>query len=209
MAFFGKAQELVERAWEGNPHQPTRSSVPVAVVKTMTDPVTWPAPPPQMVKPVAVPVETKNLDDLTEYRELLKVTGVRSVDLEIEEFKAFLSKHDIPVFSMPVVAEYMTAMAAKDGKKWQWVGLREKDHALFDGGVYSKVVPISALKKVALIEKHKFEVAFAVSDYYVPNPDPFLLVALRNIPWSHAPSGFFVIDFWDEPGFGIDKMIAK
>lgn len=77
---------------------------------------------------------------------------------------------------------------------------------------YDKVVPLHALKKVAMIEREfKHSVAFMVSDY-APAPefkaDPFLMVVINNSNLN-AGDGRFVIDVWDEPGFGIDQMIKS
>ena len=77
--------------------------------------------------------------------------------------------------------------------------------------LYSRIVPIHALKRVAAIEKeHTKPVHFLVTDY-VPQPafraDPFLMAIIPN-PHLNDGVGRFVIDFWDEPGFGIDKMLA-
>jgi hypothetical protein len=79
--------------------------------------------------------------------------------------------------------------------------------------VYDRTIPLHALRKVALINKHwKGDVALFVSDYApapeIRAPDPFLMAVIPN-PNAHKGEGRFVIDFWDEPGFGIDKMLAK
>ena len=77
---------------------------------------------------------------------------------------------------------------------------------------YNKVVPLHALKKVAMIEKEfRHNVAFMVSDY-APAPafkaDPFLMVVVKN-NFLHEGQGRFVIDVWDEPGFGIEQMLKS
>lgn len=79
------------------------------------------------------------------------------------------------------------------------------------GRVYNRTIPLHAVRRVALIEReHKGPVAFFVSDYAlapaIQYPDPFLMVVVPN-PKAHLGEGRFVIDFWDEPGFGIDKML--
>lgn len=77
---------------------------------------------------------------------------------------------------------------------------------------YSQVVPLHALKKVALIEKEfKHSVSFMVSDY-APAPafkaDPFLMAVIHNAGLASG-EGRFVIDVWDEPGFGIEHMLKS
>lgn len=76
---------------------------------------------------------------------------------------------------------------------------------------YNKVVPMHALQRVALIEKEfgPGKVAFAVSDYATEphiRPDPFLMAMVPNSRVSEGV-GRFVIDVWDEPGFGILEMV--
>lgn len=79
------------------------------------------------------------------------------------------------------------------------------------GEIYDRTIPLHALRKVAIIDKHyKGDVALFVSDYApapeIQYPDPFLLAVIPN-PEVGKGIGRFVIDFWDEPGFGIDKML--
>ncbi len=78
--------------------------------------------------------------------------------------------------------------------------------------IYDLLVPLHALKRIAAIEKvYKERVAFMVSDYVlakdVPHPDPFLMAVIPNARLNDG-MGRFVIDFWDEPGFGIKEMLA-
>jgi len=82
--------------------------------------------------------------------------------------------------------------------------------------VYDKLVPMHALKKVALIEREfTGDVAFFVSDYVTsphiiatpnPRPDPFLMAVIAN-GRAREGIGRFVLDIWDEPGFGIERMV--
>lgn len=80
--------------------------------------------------------------------------------------------------------------------------------------IYQHVVPLHALKKVELLQK-EFDgrVKFMVSDY-APleqyRPDPFLMVVVAAANDARALTAGeyrYVIDFWDEPGFGIDKQV--
>lgn len=78
-------------------------------------------------------------------------------------------------------------------------------------GVYSLTVPLHALRKVALIEREfKHPIHFMVSDYApkpeIVDPDPFLMAVIPN-PRLADGVGRFVIDFWDEPGFGLTQML--
>lgn len=78
---------------------------------------------------------------------------------------------------------------------------------------YTRTLPLHALKKVALVEKHfgAGKAAFLVTDYCVAphvvvNPDPFLMAVIPNSAAAHG-KGRFIIDVWDEPGFGIERML--
>lgn len=77
---------------------------------------------------------------------------------------------------------------------------------------YEHDVPLHALKKVAKIEKEfDGDVRFFVSDYApAPQraPDPFLMALVPN-PRVASGIGRFVIDVWDEPGFGIEQMLKS
>lgn len=75
--------------------------------------------------------------------------------------------------------------------------------------VYERAVPLHALAKAALInEAFGDRVCLFVSDYATPStlfiekPDPFLLAVIPNEKVGLGV-GRFVIDVWDEPGFGL------
>lgn len=77
--------------------------------------------------------------------------------------------------------------------------------------VYDRTIPLPAVRRIAAIEKnYAGDVAFFVSDYAllpeVLYPDPFLMAVIPNINVANG-TGRFVIDFWDEPGFGIEQML--
>ena len=185
------------------------------------------------------PKPVKPTDELClkEYAELAAQVGVAPPDLVIEEFKSFLNQHDMPVFNLQEVIAYMDEKAKRESKNkagWQWHPLRKKDQlpVMFgvssscitenrvrpatdyyhpnSGGLYDKIIPLHALKKIALIEKEfKHPVAFFVCDYApLPqlNPDPFLMAVINN-PRVVQGEGRYVVDFWDEPGFGIEQML--
>jgi hypothetical protein len=64
-------------------------------------------------------------------------------------------------------------------------------------GPYDKPIPKSVLRTMATIMtqyEHAQELAFYVSDYHAPRPDPFLAVGCGREP-------LLVIDYWHEPGF--------
>lgn len=76
---------------------------------------------------------------------------------------------------------------------------------------YDRTIPLHAVRRCAAIEKdYKGPVSFFVSDYalapQIVNPDPFLMAVIPNLNVGNG-TGRFVIDFWDEPGFGIEQML--
>lgn len=77
---------------------------------------------------------------------------------------------------------------------------------------YTRTLPLHALKKIATIEKEfAHRVTFLVTEYtttpdIIISPDPFLMAVIPNSAVSHG-KGRFIIDVWDEPGFGIERML--
>ena len=72
----------------------------------------------------------------------------------------------------------------------------------FRTAIYRHAVPIQALKVVEKVEKAmgllgRRSVAFFVSDYEVPKPDPFLMIA------GYGLERHYVVFHWDEPGFRV------
>ena len=159
--------------------------------------------------------------ELKEYTELAQKAGVYVSQLTVNRFTRFLNDHDIPVFNHDEVVKYMDTKAKeqKNNIGWFWHPLRNKDHInsgfgdvspLYSDryhptcGVYGKPIPLHALKKVVLIEEHFHdEVKMFVSDYAVKNPDPFLMALIEGNRLVHC----YVIDVWDEPGFGLAQQL--
>lgn len=77
---------------------------------------------------------------------------------------------------------------------------------------YDKTIPLHALRKIATTEREfkSGPVSFFVCDYalapQIEHPDPFLMAAINN-PKLAAGVGRFIIDFWDEPGFGLERSL--
>lgn len=77
---------------------------------------------------------------------------------------------------------------------------------------YDRTIPLHALRKVATIasEFKKTPVSFFVSDYapapQIEYPDPFLMAVIPNANLAIG-TGRFIIDFWDEPGFGLEASL--
>lgn len=103
--------------------------------------------------------------------------------------------------------------AEKDGYRAEWT-IRGPSPLTYEvryaHKTYRRVVPQHALEKVLKIEHGGLEgrVSFYVSEFLKsqnPKPDPFLLVR-PSLPFPDHHNGLphaFVIDVWDEPGFGL------
>lgn len=120
---------------------------------------------------------------------------------------------------------------------WWWVPLRSNDHNIVTSvrtgrrnristsdfynsaanmGSYNLPVPMHALQKVQAIEEGTREsyrnqrVAFFVTDYAPKpqyQPDPFLMAMVPVVREGRSGWDRFIIDFWDEPGFGIAEQL--
>lgn len=134
---------------------------------------------------------------------------------------AFLRDSEIQVYDYDQVNAYMTMVREQAEKDfWYWRPLRQKDNLDYTWGtcpgfpqqdgyydpshnsaVYQRLVPKHALDKIILLErKFKNQLAFFVSDYGDPKPDPFLGVRPRLT--NDVGDPLIVVDVWDEPGFG-------
>ncbi len=200
-----------------------------------------PEPPKAVAPPLPGKPLPSRAEELAEYAVVAAELGVDVPQLSVEGFLHFMERNDLPIYSLDEVRRYMDDKAEREGTGWGWCWkpIREKDrfvgnfgeHADFTMGsrfkatdsyrshtqrgpssLYSKTVPLHALKRMALIERaYKGTVHFLVCDYETQpifRADPFLMAVIPN-PQVGEGVGRFVIDFWDEPGFGIDKMLAK
>jgi hypothetical protein len=93
-------------------------------------------------------------------------------------------------------------------------GLNVSDFRHILSPTYTRTIPLHALHKIALIEREfPGKVVFLVTEYtttaheYIPRPDPFLMAVIPNLGVAHG-KGRFIIDVWDEPGFGLAEMLA-
>jgi len=152
------------------------------------------------------------------YEELSKELGFYPGQLLEEQVLRFFLSEGITVYNEDDVFNYLCKKVDESRSRsiyrWVWIPLREKDR---DGGIaitgrlprdnwcglwspqwdtiYSKLVPARTLEKVKLIEsKFPDKLRFYVSDYVVPNPDPFIMVTAVGVRT-------LIFDVWDEPGF--------
>jgi hypothetical protein len=169
-------------------------------------------------KPNFVVVQDRNID---EYGEVANALGFCPAKLLQEHLLQFMSTVGIQIFNYDEVSNYLKKKAQEIDMYWIWRPLREKDKpdgwrwfgitdenresALGHGGYnddwehrrYDKPVPLSILRDVKKIDdKFGDQVGFFVSDYAVPNPDPFIMVTALDV-------ARIVFGVWDEPDFGV------
>lgn len=172
-------------------------------------------------KPAPTILEPR-VNALGTYEELAKKLDFFPAQLFDEQLLRFLSEENIPIFDYDKVDAYLAALAEAQGKVWVWRPLRKKDkpvdwswsgrlvrkkdetrwhgayHDSWSYRPYDKAVPIYILRQVKKIqEKFCDHALFFVSDYAVPNPDPFIMVTVQD-------GQKIVFGVWDEPGFGED-----
>lgn len=184
-----------------------------------------PFPSSRIPEPLAPPEVQKS------YEELAAELGFMPEELVRAQLLAFLRQNGIGVYDYAEVDAYLKDKKEKAKKEfWLWRPLRDTDviarfrwgtnscgHAVENGYYtskdfacrpYDRLVPRHALEKVIKIQKEFGDrVAFFVSDYADPKPDPFLGVRARSPGDSQEivnnPSvEMLVFDVWDEPGFG-------
>lgn len=178
------------------------------------------APPP---RPVARPVAVGS-EPLGAYEALAEELGFMPAQLLEEQLRRFFAESQIPIFNYAAVDAYLAAIAEKEGEVWIWRPLREKDKPSYrwlgrenlkktviaargHGSYidewthrpYSRAIPIHILRQVKSIQgRFGDQVKFFVSDYAVPNPDPFIMVSALDV-------SFIIFGVWDEPGFDTGK----
>jgi hypothetical protein len=171
-------------------------------------------------KPAARPIAAGS-EPLGTYEALAKELGFLPAQLLEEQLKRFLAESRIQVYPYQEVDKYLATLAENEGKAWIWRPLREKDkpdyaysgRANKEKGIdqfrghgsyrdewnyrpYDKAVPIHILRQVKKIQdKFGDQVKFFVSDYAVPDPDPFIMVTALDVDRV-------IFGVWDEPGFG-------
>lgn len=198
--------------------QPTKENSMFGRNKAVVTPVVLPIP----SRPTARSV-TAGSQSLGTYEALAKELNFLPAQLLEEQLLRFLAEKQIQIYSYAEVDAYLAAIAEKDGKFWMWRPLREKDkpNYIWNGRVtekhsdqyrghgsyrdewnyrpYNKAVPIHILRRVKDIQdRFGDQVKFFVSDYAVPDPDPFIMVTALDVK-------NIIFGVWDEPGFGIGE----
>lgn len=183
-----------------------------------------PPTPPGPARPAPLRLVRDDETILTEYEQIADGLNFHPSELFERRVRNFLIEEDIPIYAYRDVFDYMARLCRKVQKGWEWAPL-EHDHLTamalissdlttgqrFDtdadpnklrgGGfrvtAYSRLVPVEHLKNAKRIrDKFGGKVQFYVSDFAVPNPDPFICVHWLGLAEP------IVFGVWDEPGFG-------
>ncbi len=175
-------------------------------------------------KPLPMPAKHRTVPIGT-YEAVANELGFQPAQLLEEQLLRFLSEEAIPTYDYSKVDAYMAALAEEQDKAWIWRPLREKDKPVgwhwlgrdskklgktyghghgsyrdeWSYRPYDKLVPIHILRQVQKIQdRFGDKVLFFVSDYAVPNPDPFIMVTALDVQ-------NIVFGVWDEPKFGTES----
>lgn len=161
-----------------------------------------------VTKPDKLKTKPTESNSFQEYQALAtKLNTVHSTRLKSQSMSFqivdFLWENDIEIYDHAHVERYLTQMGRRMGKDLVWRGLREADRSRYES--YNRPVPVEILRNVDLILT-KFptsDLCFEVSDFAVPNPDPFIRVSVGRYG-GETPIVFGV---WDEPGYSIEKQV--
>ena len=168
---------------------------------------------PQPVKELKKPKAEQVVCDfpLEAYEKIADEVDFLPAELLHKQILQFLRDEKMPVYDYRVVMTYLKRQlertAPDDGNLYKvlWLPLRKKDrwggyNKGFEETAYTKLVPAHVLRDVQRVEtRFKDKVKFFVSDFKVPNSDPFIMVAAVNV--------FYVVfGVWDEPGFGLEGV---
>ena len=174
-----------------------------------------------------VPEQVIEPEKRQSYEEVARVLGFKPAELVRAELLEFFEQEGTKLYDCSQVKAWLSDKKKKaKAKHWCWRPLREKDiitgylwgymkdTQTWDDGFYSstskswecrpyqRLVPLHALEKVVKLEaKFGGYVKFFVSDYAVPDVDPFIMV--RPAACDDGGDNYHLIfDAWDEPGFG-------
>ncbi len=146
------------------------------------------------------------------YLELARSINLDSAATDEIRLTEAILHQGLTVYDAHLVDEYLTdkAEAISVNTRWVWKALRKVDEPergaqdlngiMVLSTVYRHPVPATALAKVKELLDEMPDASFFVSDYETVKPDPFLIVTTKRL--MEAGKGF-IIDQWDEPGFGV------
>ena len=163
------------------------------------------------------------------YEEVAQSLGFIPAELIRAQLLEFFEDEGIKLYDYDQVNAWLTKKKVEaKAENWCWRALREKDiitryqwghdhqTGKWSDGFYSssgkswqcrpyeRLVPLHALEKVAKIEaKFGDRVKFLVSDYAVPNVDPFIMVRPAMCDSGTNAEYDLIFDVWNEPGFGV------
>lgn len=171
-----------------------------------------------------VRLAAKNWDALklapAEYMARAEKIGLSSAGTDEARLLQAIHDTQLKVYGFDKVDSYLYRQALKMGSnyRWVWEPLREKDvkPASDNSGAhsalgyvyakqYSREVPDRVLADIErLMDCAPGDAIFLVSDFKAVNPDPFLAV---TTPKMLEAGKIFIVDQWDEPGFGDEVEI--
>ena len=146
----------------------------------------------------------------SEYCKLATELGLRSAAIIRAEILQVMADNAIQGYDPEEVYQYLKKKANEHGQIWIWRPLRERDRVEWniagrDGNgsywsgspvyrPYDRAVPFEVLRNAKVIQDRVPDALFWVSDYAVPNPDPFIAATALDV-------GQIIFGVWDEPGF--------
>lgn len=176
--------------------------VETAEVEVAEEPV------PTVPCPTPAPVDVLVEDYFDEYLRLAGTLGLDNPEYHNWALPRFLQREEIPIYPIDQVEAFLAQEARKVGKVWCWSPLLHDDvermwhndrsqsiHGHLGEARYLRQVPIEALRIVDKIRSAFPHVAFYVSDYPHPDPDPFLMVS------AIGAVDDLVVYHWNEPSF--------
>lgn len=134
-----------------------------------------------------------------------------------------ISTAGLKVYDFEKVDGYLMRQALKRGPlmRWVWKPMREKDAKVSEklhrnvpirAGIvdwtqaYAEKIPMHAMANAKAILDQVPDAVFLVTDYEAIKPDPFLAVSTRKLLEAGK---LWIIDQWDEPGFGVAPEPVK
>lgn len=182
---------------------------------------------PKKPEPELKGLTIEEFDAMRSYADVAESVGFRPSQLVLCEIYDFLEKSGIEIYDNNDVRKWLDSKLPPGVKFWCWRPLRKKDvleefrwgfdsnssiptssayysHSRWECRQYDSLVPLHALKKAeALTLRFGDDVKIFVSDFAVPDADPFMMVRPTLCDSGSGGRQYkVIIDMWDEPGFG-------
>jgi hypothetical protein len=147
-----------------------------------------------------VPVQLLPIDPPSEYLKLCEELDFNPIDLRIMRFERLCFEHEIPIYDLTQVKDYLQRQAQKINMTMRFVPLSTRDGTYDYAGhgssrPYPHIIPLRILQTVKLIKENFPDSRFFVSKIE-KFPDPFIGVDLDT-----KNTRLIIFGVWDEPGF--------